>query len=667
MKLKKIFYAFFALALITAFFSGCSNLIEEKESSSAKKGRLLFSVNSSARNASTINPTTFDFENDSDLRFILTGTLNGTSETETLGTWSDSDDGTKAYSLMTSDTSILVDMGTWTFRLSVRTKVAEEVYFEVLYGNLTKTIVQGNNSLDFGTLNEASEDDATRGSGAEVAKGSVNLTLSFPAGKITWADGELHEVGKQTKEIFVEATLGITRGDDNDSVTFSTYKYELEPGIYIVTIRLYFEGGGESICTKYTALVVVAPGAESKAERSIDLLNALYTINYELEGGTFANSETITTSYNPCDKFTLPTPTKADYTFLGWSLSEPTENTVPNYADGEEISISKDTTLYALWTPTVYTITYEYEQKVSDLSMVINSNVTTYTIEDDVTLSEPEYEDYVLYGWYENSDFSADKIEGWNAGEKTGNITLYAKCGEGKTTASKIVERIKNMTESGVLIASGEFSTDLIREINAALKKLANTDGRSDVLVTLDLSGVTGLTELEEASSTNSSYSFYNCKNLKGIVLPDTITSIGESAFYGCTSLASITIPDGITSIEESTFYGCTSLANITIPDTVTSIGNYAFKSCGLSSITIPAKVTKIGIYAFSGCTTLGYAKFKDTIYWYYTKSSDYTDGTKFSGITSADGKDFISDLDYHEKAVKYLTSTYSSYYWYKE
>ena len=95
-------------------------------------------------------------------------------------------------------------------------------------------------------------------------------------------------------------------------------------------------------------------------------------------------------------------------------------------------------------------------------------------------------------------------------------------------------------------------------------------------------------------------------KKDKSFPIPESVTSIGDSAFYGCSSLTSVTIPGSVTSIGDRTFADCTGLTNVTIPDSVTSIGWGAFYRCKkLSSITIPKSVVSMGDDMFGWCTSL--------------------------------------------------------------
>ena len=89
------------------------------------------------------------------------------------------------------------------------------------------------------------------------------------------------------------------------------------------------------------------------------------------------------------------------------------------------------------------------------------------------------------------------------------------------------------------------------------------------------------------------------------------ITTISKGAFAD-TSVVSVAIPDTITSIGESAFNGCSSLSSLTIPKSVVSIGHYAFSQCAsLPSITIPASVTSFGNSALAGCTSLASVTFQ--------------------------------------------------------
>ena len=153
---------------------------------------------------------------------------------------------------------------------------------------------------------------------------------------------------------------------------------------------------------------------------------------------------------------------------------------------------------------------------------------------------------------------------------------------------------------------------------------------------------------------------FFFCGSLFEIVIPSSVTSIGDWAFSFCSSLIYISIPksviylngnpfaewngkleclspnyiyeddilfnkdksriisfrnqniesyvipSSVTSIGDRAFYGCRSLSEIVIPSSVTSIGKGAFRGCySLSEIVIPSSVTSIGDWAFSFCDSL--------------------------------------------------------------
>ena len=162
----------------------------------------------------------------------------------------------------------------------------------------------------------------------------------------------------------------------------------------------------------------------------------------------------------------------------------------------------------------------------------------------------------------------------------------------------------------------------------------------------------TGLTSITIPNSVTSigDYAFDGCSGLSSVTIPNSVTIIGQGAFSSCSSLTAIKvgtgnskydsrnncnaiietesntlitgckntiIPNSVTSIGNSAFRSCSSLSSVTIPNSVTSIGDYAFRACsGLTSITIPNSVTSIGFSAFSVCSSLTSVNISDLEAW---------------------------------------------------
>ena len=135
-------------------------------------------------------------------------------------------------------------------------------------------------------------------------------------------------------------------------------------------------------------------------------------------------------------------------------------------------------------------------------------------------------------------------------------------------------------------------------------------------------------------------FAFANCDFLTNITIPDSVTSIGDSAFSGCSGMTSITIPNSVTSIGQHAFSGCSSLNSITIPDSVTEIGAFAFYKCNsLTNVTIGNSVTSIGFSAFYYCSSLTSVAIPDSVtsigYHAFSGCSNLTNVTIGNSVTS--------------------------------
>ena len=127
------------------------------------------------------------------------------------------------------------------------------------------------------------------------------------------------------------------------------------------------------------------------------------------------------------------------------------------------------------------------------------------------------------------------------------------------------------------------------------------------------------------------------CRSLNSLVIPDSVTSIGNYTFAYCESLCSFVIPENVTSIGDGAFCGCKSLESLVLPESVGNIiGNpfwgwngelkclspyfiydnkvlfdkdknaiISFRDKDTTSYIIPDYVTSIGDRAFEDCSSL--------------------------------------------------------------
>ena len=129
---------------------------------------------------------------------------------------------------------------------------------------------------------------------------------------------------------------------------------------------------------------------------------------------------------------------------------------------------------------------------------------------------------------------------------------------------------------------------------------------------------------------------FYNSKNVEHLILPNTLITIGEEMFYQ-SDLRSVVIPTNVTTVGYSAFKRCSSLTTVTFEkesQLKTIGGDYyygAFSDCtALTSIEIPASVETIEASAFMNCSSLTTITFEKgsqlkTIGGGYYSSSSYS------------------------------------------
>ena len=119
---------------------------------------------------------------------------------------------------------------------------------------------------------------------------------------------------------------------------------------------------------------------------------------------------------------------------------------------------------------------------------------------------------------------------------------------------------------------------------------------------------------------------------VESVVLPSTVTEIGNDAFNGCTSLKQLPDISAVTKIDYQSFKNCTSLKSIDLSDTITEIGMLSFSGCnGLEQVKLQKNLQILTYGAFQNCASLTEISIPKTV----TNEKENLSIGPFSGCTS--------------------------------
>ncbi|MDE7406410.1 MAG: leucine-rich repeat protein [Clostridiales bacterium] len=110
--------------------------------------------------------------------------------------------------------------------------------------------------------------------------------------------------------------------------------------------------------------------------------------------------------------------------------------------------------------------------------------------------------------------------------------------------------------------------------------------------------------------SRNLAWTFGYCTDLKTVVLPDSLVTIGANAFYK-TGLTAITIPKSVVTIGNYAFGTNPDLTTVTFEKdaegncALTTLSEGAFNATGITLISIPKSVVALSDYTFGGSSSL--------------------------------------------------------------
>ena len=263
-------------------------------------------------------------------------------------------------------------------------------------------------------------------------------------------------------------------------------------------------------------------------------------------------------------------------------------------------STTASTTLYAIYlTPTSYTTTSQYVVVPKTVNAIAGSSSKN------------------MFG--SSSDSTLKYITLHRNTTTIGSYALYG------------CKTLTGISHSDGVVALGDYAmAGCVELVKYRFSPLTQSVGTFAFVYDTKLESVTNLENTQVSQISEAM--FCECSSLYEILLPNTITSIGNEAFEACEKLTSVDLSKTkTTTIGTSAFASCGNLGTIIFPTTLTIIGTSAFKDdtnlrsvqnlektivstinknafleCkNLSSVKLPQTLSTLGESAFEGCSNL--------------------------------------------------------------
>jgi hypothetical protein len=399
---------------------------------------------------------------------------------------------------------------------------------------------------------------------AETFFGCSSLEeIVLPEGITKLGKGMFGNCEKLT-EVSLPSTLTVipkylfTNGKNIKSVTLHNTLTKIEMYAFnnVYVDDYYFDGTREQWKT-----ILTNSTTDTHLTNIFDL-NACFVVH--CTDGNYIDAET---AYNNMQKFlTNVSGTEGEY------------NGVQDYSEWERIVI-----------PTIYYTSYSYDPEYTITSIgaeifIGHDEITIVSIPN--TIKKIGNNSFVglknlsriLYNGTKEEWNNVQKGANWNYG--TGDYTVYCIDGEVDKVAADVVY-------------SEGLSFDATDDGNGFNVMMGScTDKAIFIPATYENKPV------KEIKSSG-----FSSEGIVCVIMPNTLTTIGERAFDTCSGLKYVEMPEGVTYIGMGAFNSCSALKSIELPSTLTSVGSSVFYNCnGLQEVKINSTQLVLSSETFKNC-----------------------------------------------------------------